>query len=296
MPPESRPSRLPTLVAAGLGLVVVGGLLVLRAQSRTIDRLDARLESVERANLVVASATEMERRIAELQEAFTRRVRRLEELGGGADADDGGDPWRDELLAEIDALRNEMEALAEAAASGPGGRTRPVGTLSEDAISDFGALKFSWGTMAPGNDHPSWAAGQAVGAPDTDAQGDHPTAWASREPDAGIEWLSVRFAEAIRPDGVVIVESYHPGAVVKVEVRGPETSWRTLWSGRDPSTPEANELFVPYGAAASVDEVRVTLDTRLVAGWNEIDAVGLTRGDATLWGSEATASSSYADR
>jgi hypothetical protein len=52
----------------------------------------------------------------------------------------------------------------------------------------------------------------------------------------------------------------------------------------------------PLETECGVDRIRIHLDSPAVAGWNEIDAVGLLDAEGTVhWAVQATASSTYAD-
>lgn len=83
-----------------------------------------------------------------------------------------------------------------------------------------------------------------------------------------------------------------------VEVHAFDTSGRQhlLWKGTDPtSTPGV--FAVPMGPTSyPLRRVRIVLDTRVRAGWNEIDAVQLVGPDGSAWAATATASSYYGER
>ncbi|MCA8957162.1 MAG: hypothetical protein KDC87_13895 [Planctomycetes bacterium] len=139
------------------------------------------------------------------------------------------------------------------------------------------------------NHHPL----QATGQPNSDAQVDSVTAWATAQPNAGIEWLEVGFDRPMRGATLHIHEVLAPGAVV--EVRGVAVDGRvhTLWRGTDP-TRVPGVFSVPLQPIASpLRRVRIVLDTRLRDGWNEIDAVQLVGPDGSSWATTATASSYY---
>ncbi len=141
---------------------------------------------------------------------------------------------------------------------------------------------------------PSWSPGQVAGPPDTDEYGDYATAWASRNPDGGIEWLQVEFERPVEVGEIVIHESFNPGALAKVSALMPDGAWKTLWEGTTPAEGESVEraLAVPPGVTS--DQIRIELDTRRVPGWNEIDAVQLVGTDGSRqWARRATASSHY---
>jgi hypothetical protein len=123
---------------------------------------------------------------------------------------------------------------------------------------------------------PDWAASQATGPPNTPVAGDHATAWASREEDGATEWLELEYAQPLFPSLVRIHETYNPGAVVKIEARDPRGDWQVLWEGRSPADDEKIRwLDVRPTRRVATSTIRLTLDSRSVPGWNEIDAVEL---------------------
>ncbi len=144
-----------------------------------------------------------------------------------------------------------------------------------------------------------WGPEQATGAPNTLTAGDQQTAWASRTQDEQPEWLLLEYAEAVNITKVKVYETYHPGALVRVSAFNEKTGEEVqVWSGVDPTPRTAAmgtsefTLEKPYNSR----KVKIYLDSPAVPGWNEIDAVGIID-DAgrTLWATNATASSTYAD-
>jgi hypothetical protein len=145
---------------------------------------------------------------------------------------------------------------------------------------------------------PSWSPGQSAGAPDTAAHGDFATAWASANPDGGKEWLQLSYPTATEIKQVVIHETYNPGAVSRVLALMPDGSEQVLWEGveqvSNPGQKMDSVFEVPPGIRS--DRLRVELDTKRVAGWNEIDAVELIGSDGSRqWATESTASSYYGE-
>jgi hypothetical protein len=142
-----------------------------------------------------------------------------------------------------------------------------------------------------------WGPEQAVGKPDTAAAGDVPTAWASATPDGQREWLDLTYAEAdTEAVGVLVYETYNPGAVdgVVATVGGGEQV--EVWAGKDPTDPgkPMGVSVLHFKTPVKTTRVRVSLDSPRVAGWNEIDAVGLLGADGTVrWATAVTASSTY---
>lgn len=144
----------------------------------------------------------------------------------------------------------------------------------------------------------SYSAAQALGAPDTPGPGDSIKAWATKVANRGEEWLEVSFNDAQGSEGVVIYESFSPGAIVEISI-APETDlevadWELIWSGNGFPIPETSrELHVELYGTPSVGAIRIVLDTASVPGWNEIDAVGRINGDIVKWATRARASSEY---
>jgi hypothetical protein len=123
----------------------------------------------------------------------------------------------------------------------------------------------------------SWSALQATGEPDVETYTDDANSWAPSAGEAGIQWLELTFERPVIPAAVTIVESYGSGSVVLVEAFDRSTdAWVELWSGQSPAT-GAISAFSPSIAevAFATDRLRITLDTDLVLGYNEIDAVEL---------------------
>src|SRR4030095_2294776 len=116
---------------------------------------------------------------------------------------------------------------------------------------------------------------QATGAPDTMQSGDIPTAWASKNPDGGVEWLELDYERAVGVDSIRVVESHNPGAISKVAVIRPDGGEETVWQGNLAGSGQNELLQSDFKVARNVQgqKVRVYVDTGRVPGWNEIDAV-----------------------
>jgi hypothetical protein len=152
------------------------------------------------------------------------------------------------------------------------------------------------GPLATQSNMRDWGPEQATGEPNTLKAGDFRTAWASLRPDSGLQWLEVAFEKPVAIAQVRILETFNPGAVIKVSgvANGKEV---VLWEGKD-TTAVAPSFFVVHASAAlTSDRVRIYLDTDRKPGWNEIDAVELVGKDGTRqWAKSASASSTYAER
>lgn len=140
-----------------------------------------------------------------------------------------------------------------------------------------------------------WGPAQAAGPPDTGEAEDAPTAWTPLEPDAGPEWLLVRFERAAAVAEVRIRESLNPGAVRRVSATLEDGSSFLIWAGDDPTASAPSDLVVAPDREVVTREVRVELDTSRRPGFNAVDAVELVGRDGSRqWASEAEASSTYA--
>ena len=172
----------------------------------------------------------------------------------------------------------------------------PVAQRALEASTDANRTRELIGTIARLKDRP-WSALQATGAPDTPISGDLATAWASAEGEMGEVTLDLTYDKAVRVDRVRIHETNAPGAIAKVQAKGPDGTWDTIWEGRALAGKSPN-WFAPTVNVTryTTIAIRLVLDTDRVDGWNEIDAVELEGDGIRQWATGATASSSYADR
>jgi hypothetical protein len=145
-----------------------------------------------------------------------------------------------------------------------------------------------------------WGPEQATGAPDTWPQaGDITTAWASLTPDGQQEWLLLEYAEPVAASAVLVYETFNPGALVRVTVFRLDGEEVEVWKGKDPSAPGTLKGIseVRFRVDFKTSRVKLYLDSPAVAGWNEIDAVGLRDGSGKVhWATSAAASSTYAEQ
>jgi hypothetical protein len=152
-----------------------------------------------------------------------------------------------------------------------------------------------------------WSPEQATGAPDTPEAEDAPTAWTPMEPDAGKEWLLVRFERAVAIAEVRIRESLNPGAVRRVFALGKDPASAEdpasledgmsflLWEGDDPTTQAPSDFEVKPDHEVVARAILIELDTARRPGWNAVDAIELVGRDGSRqWAIEAEASSTYA--
>ncbi len=158
----------------------------------------------------------------------------------------------------------------------------PAGTLSfpADSLLSFMSRGAVWASALV--DHSSEysatrnAASDVLGPPDVfPRSGDHDGAWASAATDGGEEWITVRFPSPVRAASIVWLETFNPGAVSRIDDVS-DGGATTLWSGamRAP-TESVSAPELTLRTPRVITAVRLVLDTRRVAGWNEVDAIGL---------------------
>ena len=125
----------------------------------------------------------------------------------------------------------------------------------------------------------SFSPNQITGPPNVDKYGDDGKAWAPKSPDAGIEWIDLKYPRSVHATAVRVRESCGSGAVIKVELFDEQGTAHTAWAGNDPTT-DLNYLVVNVPKTTyKTARVKVTLATNVVQGWNEIDTVQLVGTD-----------------
>jgi len=101
-------------------------------------------------------------------------------------------------------------------------------------------------------------------------------AWRPGAEDSGPEWIEVSYATPVYPFSIEIHESLNPGAVTGIFVRNPDGALREVWSGKDPNRDCPDILKVNFPSLSfATNTIRLELDTSLIPGWNQIDAVKL---------------------
>ncbi|MBI3133730.1 MAG: T9SS type A sorting domain-containing protein [Bacteroidetes bacterium] len=142
----------------------------------------------------------------------------------------------------------------------------------------------------------SWAAMQALGAPDTyPTYGDIPSAWASAGADNQREYLVLGFAPTFAQN-VLSYETFAVGAVDTVYVRQVSTgTWITIFTttaAGGPSAAVIQQYPIPT-IIGEIDAVRLAINSPAVGSWNEIDAIGLEVNLSTVITISGLAAGSY---
>lgn len=133
------------------------------------------------------------------------------------------------------------------------------------------AMSSQWGTD-------DWSAKRALGAPDVyPAGGDQVNAWASEGADDRTEFLELGLERPARVSAAEVYETYNPGAVTQIELIAASGTRLVVHRQRAETLgSEAHLLRAEFGCTSEpIVAVRVTIDSRAVEGWNEIDAVGV---------------------
>jgi len=265
---------------------------------------------------LVEEQTELQRRIDVLEARAQSGVPKV----GSSAASDGSDSSSEPLTApetrrELGEMRDAIQSLqTELAASQQvivrEAETRAAATFREEsrAAAITPSTQGIWANSSfPGyqlvphyTDGPkrNWGHEQATGAPDTREAADLPSAWASKNPDGGVEWLELDYERAVDVGAIRVHESNNPGAISKVAVIRSDGGEETVWEGNLADSPRNELLQSDFKVSRSVlgQKVRVYMDTSRVPGWNEIDAVQLVGKDGTQqWAVGSKASSSYSD-
>ncbi|MEK6916176.1 MAG: hypothetical protein AABW92_00375 [Nanoarchaeota archaeon] len=123
----------------------------------------------------------------------------------------------------------------------------------------------------------------ATGEPDVTECGENQRAWVISQDNDGLHWLELSYDKEVYVSSVKVIESFNPGAVVKIELKN-DSDYFTLWEGSYKTKDCSYTLEKKYQeiqgnitsnmTSFSTDKVRITVNTD-VAGWNEIDAVEL---------------------
>lgn len=124
----------------------------------------------------------------------------------------------------------------------------------------------------------SWSADQMIGKPDVNAYGDNGNAWASMEQDKGDEWVKLTFKKPVFATEVRVRMTYNPGSISKIEIIDQQGKAEAVWQGTDKKDYNKKmDYFITTFEKTKylTNTVRITLNSKTVTGWNEIDAVQL---------------------
>ncbi len=126
-----------------------------------------------------------------------------------------------------------------------------------------------------------WSAAKALGKENVyPAYGDNVNAWASLLQDNPREFLELGFDTIQTVRTVEIFETYNPGAIDTVYLRDSSSKkWTKIYSKPAVTTlPKKSRIFTIQMIETSffADAIRIAINSKAVADWNEIDAVAIT--------------------
>jgi hypothetical protein len=150
-----------------------------------------------------------------------------------------------------------------------------VPEITSPPLIDWATTVIEFSTQYSDN---GWSAQQVLGPPDVyPAYGDIVRAWASKGADDRDEFIEVGFARPGLISAVEVYETYNPGAIDRIElvtVRGRRIDVPVSGPAPVPGT-SARRQFEFRCTKEPIASVRLHLDSPKVAGWNEIDAIGV---------------------
>ncbi len=147
-----------------------------------------------------------------------------------------------------------------------------------------------------------WGPEQATGFPDSPmlVGGDYRTAWASRTEDDQDEWLLLSYGKNILTKAVIVYESFNPGALDEIDMIQGENAVQLWQRDARPAASFPGEGYVinriDLQDLILIKQIRLSLKSTKVPGWNEIDAVGLEDENGDVhWATYAQASSWFGE-
>ena len=119
---------------------------------------------------------------------------------------------------------------------------------------------------------------------------DDARAWCPARENGGEEWLLLTYGAELTATAVEVHANFNPGAVVRVTSVGEDGMEEELWAGTLVQEGEFVQVL-RLKKPATLRSLKLYFDTAAVAGWNEIDAVGVvTASGKRSWAVEAEAS------
>lgn len=142
-----------------------------------------------------------------------------------------------------------------------------------------------------------YSANQALGTPDVfPGGGPNPGSWLSAAPDAGREFLVLKYSNPDSINFVDIYETLNPGAVDTIGLIDESNIYHIIWSAKAiaaPNMARKNRITFPL-TPYKVVGVRLALAADSIPGYNDIDAVVIGRittpgiFSSVLWSTGAT--------
>ncbi len=138
-----------------------------------------------------------------------------------------------------------------------------------DSVIDFSS---EWSTSG-------WSNQKVLGPFDTyPCYGDISTAWATSASSGQLEFIELYFDNDIPIDSIYIFQTYHAGAIDSVFVKNPsDNQWEAVYIATPSAINTSTILKIGFPLTNFVvNEVKITFNSILVPGWNELDAVAIS--------------------
>lgn len=181
-------------------------------------------------------------------------------------------------------LRLEVDPVAEATANAAPplvDDTEPLTATTiienETPVAVAGTVLRQWaGTATASSAYDGYPATNATGPPDVEGCASSQNAWASADP-IGLETLELGYPTAVLATGINVHQNHRPGFITQIDLIDLDGEATTVYQA-DAALSEACPLVLAVEFEQTsflVDRVRLTIDQRSGANWNEIDAVEL---------------------
>ncbi|HAS39415.1 MAG TPA: flagellar motor protein MotB [Microscillaceae bacterium] len=133
-----------------------------------------------------------------------------------------------------------------------------------------------------------YRAQQILGIPNKlPAFGSSKCAWSpSRKQNPKGEWIKVAFRNPMKTKQIAIAENYNPGAISKIYAYDPKGAQHLVYENKQIKKLAVKgrmfRVILPKITLYQVKSLKVFLNTQLIPGYNQIDAIGISDGDAPV--------------
>jgi hypothetical protein len=158
-----------------------------------------------------------------------------------------------------------------------------LGQLAQAQQLQWATKVLEFSSEFTGSNGQQYRAVQLLGKPNKLPQAESgASAWRSAQPDGGEEWVKVGFETPMEIRQVAIAENFGAGCVTDVVAYDTQNKEYTLYKSKSEATKRGagmHRIWLPQLTSFKVSAIKVVLNTKLVAGWNEIDAIGISSSD-----------------
>lgn len=208
-------------------------------------------------------------------------------LPNGIAVADDGLVWVSDNSGEYSALtglRLEVDPIAEATANAapplvddtaPLTATTTVENTTPVAVA--GTVLRQWASAATASSaYEGYPADNASGPPDAEGCSSSQNAWAAADPN-GQETLELSYSTAVLATGINVHQNHRPGFITRIDLLDLDGEATTVYRAAAILSEECPLVLAIEFEQTSflVDRIRLTIDQRSGANWNEIDAVEL---------------------